>query len=146
MPDRETTPQTVEALSGIVKQFASERGVSDKYVYAILSGEKLDEYYRFKHSLFRPALRCSLDAARVFVEDLSAEIERSERVQFSKGIDHAIVIQSILSVLTEDAKGSPKSERVQAMRRAHRILGMYLRSIEFEDEGEVIRMERAGTK
>jgi hypothetical protein len=139
----ETSPQTAEALSGIVKAFAGERGVTDKFVYAILSGKKRDIYHIFKHDLFRPALRASVDSARVFAEDLQSEIERSERVQFSKGIDHAIVIQSILSVLTEDAKGSPKSERVQAMRKAHRMMGLYLRSIEFEDEGgEVISMDR----
>lgn len=141
----ETTPQTAEALKGIVKAFADKRGLnSERYVYKILSGEALDEYHRFKHKLFRPALQCSPDSARVFVEDLQSEIERVEQSEPAERVDHGELTASLLSVLIADTTNAPESERVQAMKRARRALDLYLRSV--EQGGELIQMERAATK
>lgn len=140
----ETSPQTVEALGGIVKAFAGERGVTDKFVYAILSGKKRDIYHCFKHDLFRHALRCSADSARVFVEDLQSELERVEQSEPAERVDHGELTASLLSVLMADTTNAPESERIQAMKRARRALDLYLRSV--EQGGELIQMERAATK
>jgi transcriptional regulator with XRE-family HTH domain len=62
---------TRAALEGRVKQISDELGVSDKYLYGILSGYNSDPFANFR-PLFRAALRVDLAAGRAWFDDLRA--------------------------------------------------------------------------
>jgi hypothetical protein len=144
MADHETTPQTIEALENIVKAFAGERSVTVQFVYGILRGDKLDEYYRFKHNLFRPTLNVSTESARVFVTDLQSEIDRRERVRFEP-VDHGLVVDAMTQYLSAVALGKSKPKCVELLRHEHAMVGRYLKSIELETEAPATDSQDGGS-
>ncbi len=61
---------TKQALEGDVAGMAEEMGCSDKFLYALLAGQKRDVYREFKEKYFRPVARRDEARARNWLRDL----------------------------------------------------------------------------
>lgn len=64
------TNATKKALTDDVIGMADEMGVSDKFLYALLKGEKRDIYHEFREKYFKPVARRNQERAQSWLSDL----------------------------------------------------------------------------
>jgi hypothetical protein len=110
--------ETEAAVKPCVGEIANEMQVSDKYLYAILAGEKTDPFLPFKE-LFRAAARKNPDGARVYVARLSTMLREENPEQKSQpGLyDVTVAFNNVLALVAAREDGRCSVQEVEAAKQ-----------------------------
>ncbi len=110
--------ETEAAVKPRVGDIAYEMNVSDKYLYAIIAGEKTDPFVPFKE-LFRAVARKNPEGARLYVARLSAMLrEEGPEAKGRPGLyDVTTAFNNVLALVAAREEGLCSAEEVEAAKQ-----------------------------
>jgi hypothetical protein len=113
------SPETEAALRPCVGQVAYEMGVSDKYLYAILGGEKTDPFEPFLW-MFRAVARKNPEGALGYIARQRAIYdEEHPPKEVSNNYDVSRTFSDLMAVSAERDEGLCSQEKVEAAKARH---------------------------
>jgi hypothetical protein len=113
------SPETEAAVKPCVGAIAYEMQVSDKYLYAIIAGEKTDPFEPFL-LLFRAVARKNPDGARGYVARLNTVLnEECPPKEVSRGLDVALTFSDLMAVSAEREEGLCTEEKLETAKQRH---------------------------